>query len=61
LAPLLVEGGHDVETVLSEGLSGRSDEVVYQVCLQEARTRSYARAVTGRGRPPREQIRRSDG
>ena len=40
LAPLLVEGGHDVETVLSEGLSGRSDEAVYQVCLQEARTRS---------------------
>jgi hypothetical protein len=38
LAPLLAEGGHDVETVLREGLSGRSDETVYQVCLKEGRT-----------------------
>jgi hypothetical protein len=33
----MAEGGHDVETVLSEGLSGRSDEVIYDVCLRERR------------------------
>jgi predicted nuclease of predicted toxin-antitoxin system len=38
LAPLVQEGGHDVETVHSERLSGSSDNVVYDVCLREART-----------------------
>lgn len=38
LASLLAEGGHDVQTVLSEGLSGETDEVIYRVCLQERRT-----------------------
>jgi predicted nuclease of predicted toxin-antitoxin system len=37
LSALVREDGHDVETVLSEGLSGSNDEVVYDVCLQEAR------------------------
>ena len=37
LALLVQEGGHDVESVFSEGLSGSSDEVVYDVCLREAR------------------------
>ena len=35
---LLSEGGHDVSTVLSEGLSGESDEVIYEACLKERRT-----------------------
>jgi predicted nuclease of predicted toxin-antitoxin system len=38
LSALLSEGGHDVSTVLSEGLSGRSDEVIYEACLAERRT-----------------------
>jgi len=38
LVPLVKEGGHDVETVLSEGLAGRSDEVVFRACLEERRT-----------------------
>lgn len=38
LAPVLAEEGHDVETVRSEGLAGRSDETLYQVCLKEGRT-----------------------
>lgn len=38
LAPLLAEGGHSAETVLSEGLSGTSDETIYQSCCAEHRT-----------------------
>lgn len=38
LGPLLAEGGHDVQTVLSEGLSGQADESIYQACLRERRT-----------------------
>ena len=38
LAIPLADGGHDVESVLSEGLSGRSDETIYQTCLRERRT-----------------------
>jgi predicted nuclease of predicted toxin-antitoxin system len=38
LAGLLAEGGHDTATVLSQGLSGRSDEAIYQQCLSERRT-----------------------
>jgi len=35
---LLAEGGHDVETVISEGMSGRSDDELYAVCRRECRT-----------------------
>jgi predicted nuclease of predicted toxin-antitoxin system len=38
LASLLSEGGHDVETVLSEGMSGKSDETIYAMCQEERRT-----------------------
>ena len=38
LAIPLAEGGHDAETVLSEGHSGKSDETIYEVCLRERRT-----------------------
>jgi predicted nuclease of predicted toxin-antitoxin system len=38
LAVPLGEGGHDAETVLSEGYSGRGDEAIYEACLQERRT-----------------------
>ena len=38
LADLLTEGGHDTATVLSERLSGRSDESIYETCLSERRT-----------------------
>ncbi|MBU4271661.1 MAG: DUF5615 family PIN-like protein [Planctomycetes bacterium] len=37
LMPLVQEGRHDVESVSGEGLSGSSDEVVYDVCLRERR------------------------
>jgi predicted nuclease of predicted toxin-antitoxin system len=37
LVPLVAEGGHDVETVLSEQLSGKSDEEIYEVCKREGR------------------------
>jgi predicted nuclease of predicted toxin-antitoxin system len=35
---LLSERGHDVSTVPLEGLSGKSDEVIYEACLAERRT-----------------------
>jgi hypothetical protein len=38
LAPLLAEGGHHVDTVLSEGLLGKSDEIIYAACCAEGRT-----------------------
>jgi predicted nuclease of predicted toxin-antitoxin system len=38
LAIPLRHGGNDVETVLSEGYSGRSDEAIYEACLRERRT-----------------------
>jgi predicted nuclease of predicted toxin-antitoxin system len=38
LAGPLAEGGHDAETVLSEGYSGRGDEDIYEACLRERRT-----------------------
>jgi hypothetical protein len=39
LVPLLAEGGHDVETVPAERLSGSPDETIYDVCRAEGRTR----------------------
>ncbi len=33
LASVVAEGGHDVDTVLAEKLSGQPDEVIYQTCL----------------------------
>ena len=38
LVPLPAEGGHDVETVLSENMSGRPDEHIYETCRAEGRT-----------------------
>ena len=38
LAALLAEGGHDTGTVLSQAMSGRSDEAIYQACTSERRT-----------------------
>jgi predicted nuclease of predicted toxin-antitoxin system len=38
LASWLSEGGHNVETVLGEGLSGRNDEAIYAACRSERRT-----------------------
>ena len=38
LVPLVAEGGHEVDTVLGEGLSGTSDEAIYQACCQAGRT-----------------------
>jgi hypothetical protein len=38
LAALFAEGGHDVETVTSERLSGESDQRIYDVCKSEKRT-----------------------
>ena len=38
LAPLLADGGHDVDTVPSEQLSGSADEVIYEVCRATGRT-----------------------
>jgi predicted nuclease of predicted toxin-antitoxin system len=37
LVPLVREGGHDVETVHGEGLSGSADEAIYEACLRETR------------------------
>ncbi len=37
LVPLIAEGGHDVETVLSEKLSGKTDEEIYDTCKREGR------------------------
>jgi predicted nuclease of predicted toxin-antitoxin system len=38
LVPLLAQGGHDVDTVRAERLSGSSDETIYDTCRQTART-----------------------
>jgi len=38
LAPLLARGGHDVDTVRDEGLSGGRDETIYETCRQTGRT-----------------------
>ncbi len=38
LVPLLAEGGHDVETVRGEGLSGRGDTNIYESARSERRT-----------------------
>jgi hypothetical protein len=32
LVPLLADGGHDVDTVPAEKLSGSAHEVIYEVC-----------------------------
>ncbi len=36
-AHLFTEAGHDVETVLKEGLSGASDDLIFEVCIRENR------------------------
>ena len=38
LVPLLAQGGHDVDTVRAEHLSGSPDEVIYETCRRTART-----------------------
>jgi predicted nuclease of predicted toxin-antitoxin system len=35
---LLKQAGHDVTTVPEQGLAGKSDEVVFQICVAERRT-----------------------
>jgi predicted nuclease of predicted toxin-antitoxin system len=35
---LVEEGGHDVETVQNEGLSGCQDQYLYNLCVTEQRT-----------------------
>ena len=37
LAAVLAEGGHDVDTVRDEQLSGSDDETIYQTCRTEDR------------------------
>jgi len=37
LASLFEDARHEAKTVLDEGLSGRSDEAIYAVCLAERR------------------------
>ena len=37
LIPLVAEGGHDVDAVLVEGLSGQPDEAIYQACITRFR------------------------
>jgi|SRR3990170_4612260 len=37
LIPLVAEGGHDVDAVLEEGLSGQPDEAIYQACITSGR------------------------
>ena len=37
LVPMVAEGGHDVDTVQGEGLSGSQDDAVYQVCRRTGR------------------------
>jgi predicted nuclease of predicted toxin-antitoxin system len=36
-ARLFPEAGHEVETVFKEGLSGASDELIFETCIQEKR------------------------
>ena len=38
LAALVAEGGHDVETLIREGLAGADGDAVYDVCRREERT-----------------------
>jgi hypothetical protein len=38
LVPLLAQGGHDVDTVRAERLSGSPDEAIYDTCRQTGRT-----------------------
>lgn len=38
LEPLLAADGHDVDSVLSEGLGGAKDELVYETCKSLGRT-----------------------
>jgi len=38
LVPLLAEGGHDVDTVRAEKLSGSPDETIYETCRRAGRT-----------------------
>jgi predicted nuclease of predicted toxin-antitoxin system len=38
LVPLLAHGGHDVDTVLAERLSGSPDETIYDTCRRSGRT-----------------------
>ena len=38
LSSLFAVGGHDVETVIGEGMSGSSDNEIYTHCLRENRT-----------------------
>lgn len=37
LAPLLAEGGHEVDSVREEGLGGTTDEALYSTCRSEQR------------------------
>ena len=37
LIPLVQEGGHHVDTVRSEGLSGAGDHTIYDVCVRDGR------------------------
>ncbi len=37
LVPLVEQGGHDVDSVRSEGLSGGSDDVIYDACVRAGR------------------------
>jgi predicted nuclease of predicted toxin-antitoxin system len=38
LASLFASEGHDTDTVLHEGISGVSDEGIYNVCVERGRT-----------------------
>ena len=38
LAALVADGGHDVETLVREGLAGADDDAVYEACRREQRT-----------------------
>ena len=37
LVPLIREGGDDVDSVHAEGLSGRSDDAIYDACVRTGR------------------------
>lgn len=39
LVSLLAQGGHDVDTVRDEQLSGSPDETIYELCRNSGRTR----------------------
>jgi len=36
-AHLFPEAGHDIETIFDEGLSGATDEVIFETCIREGR------------------------